>query len=420
MGQTHHDLQHYREVWHTPNDVAPGDPLAVQLSGPPSYLPLLQQKGGYASSGLRMQRHSVLGLSDGGQWVEDRKASGQISHVYGSSQACFGEAPFGLFPLQEACGLYPNVAHLIWNEEEAQQIENSFLAQWHVFLEDSQSRLLPDPVSAAHRRYSNPELALGRLETPATCAALTAALSSPDSGIRSRGVSGLAQTTPARGFRQSVMPLIDDADGEVRQRVARALGAIGTVDSLPALYRLLNDLPRIQVSAIHALVALGLPQSRSVIFSIAVGEEHGFESPEISVQAQAVLALQTFWEPSDGEACRRLLGHSRAPVRAAAAWDLGAMGVISAVGDVYQALWDSEPAVRVAAAYALMKLGDERGMARIQELASQRVAHPYMDEIAGNWEIETTLLQFLLFDWSKKGSHAAEQAVQAIKSIPNP
>jgi hypothetical protein len=409
-------LAEYIHTWQTPQQLPKGDPLAVQLPvSSPTYLPLLQDKTYYSHYGLRTQRQQVLGLTSTGEWIWDSEGRGKSGYIYRSTTQCFSLSPFSLFPLAAARTLYPELATLIWDVETVQTIEQAYLDTWTNFLRDIRVRQVPAALWLFRSSYSTIAVQMGRLESEATCDALLQALESPIEAVRVHAVEGLGRTSPGRGFARAVEGLASDPSEEVREAVAQALERIGSEANLLVLMHLFHDAPKVQLSALDALVVIGAPTTRALVVDLLSNWAPDRTAPEVTLRA--LLSLQSVWQPGDVDRCLAALVHVHPYVRAGAAYVLGATGIQNAASALYEALWDGDPLVRVDAAYALKALGKEVGIRRMRELVTTQPAAAYIDPISGQLELEACLLQFLLENWADAGNREAEKAVRELRRV---
>jgi HEAT repeat protein len=297
------------------------------------------------------------------------------------------------------------------------QIEERYLSKWQTVLAALQDDETRDDGWLYRHDLLSVEVKLGHLETPQALAALVAALRAPTANVRQRAVRGLGGTTPGQGLEREVIALAEDASAAVRAAVAHALGSFGTRETLPILLAYLRDEPSIGVEAIHALVSQGLPEAREAIVRIVTSAADAQEGHEdeatIDLWVTAVLALQTFWAPSDAETLVRLFQAETPAVREAAAFALGEMRADNAAADLERLLWDAAPEVRSCAACMLGKLGHDEIAPRLVEL-TQSGPDFFYDRLTQNYERESSIVLETIWMLAKGGSARARAAYEGL------
>lgn len=409
-------IQQLIEAWPPSYDLPFGDPLFVQVTSAPMYLPLLQPKTPYSHRGRRERSMRVLGLDVVGNWVEDNSSKGKVSWVYGSDAQCFGTAPFALSPLLRARKLYPDVAELIWNESHVSQIEGHYLQKWERLTTELTQRESIDPLWFLHSGLVGTARALGHLETSATLGVLLSALTATSSLVRREAVQGLWATTPGQGLDVALFPLVADPDMSVREAVARALGYLGDMSSLEILLSFLSDDPPVQTEAIDALVALGYREARPLILQLAFPPRNaGRASTDERVRMTAILALQTFWQAADADVLISALTDIAIPVRTASAYVLGQTHVTEAVKGLEKLLTDDAPAVRVAAIYALLELNAASDVIpNLVQIATSGRETEYIDPIEEHGHQEGADVIHVLRHLARNGNKSAADALRGL------
>jgi HEAT repeat protein len=188
--------------------------------------------------------------------------------------------------------------------------------------------------------------------------ALSSALSSPAPEVRFQAIASLAEIDAARAATV-ILPLCDDRDGKVRAQAAAALGDSGQRVHADRLARMLDDNADVRHEAALALARLG--------------DRRGLPS-----------------------LLRVLDDRNRALDAATALARLGIGGDATATAALGRTVdrWLGDPLVKVRAAEALARAGDDRGMAHLK-----RAAKASRDDVRG-------LAQSVLSELSGSG-HAA-------------
>ena len=172
--------------------------------------------------------------------------------------------------------------------------------------------------------------------------ALASALSSPAPEVRFQAIASLAEIDAARAA-VVILPLADDRDGKVRAQVAAALGDSGDRVHGDRLARLLDDNDDVRHEASLALARLG--------------DRRGLPS-----------------------LVRALGDRNRALDAATALAKLGIGGDAAATAALGHAVerWLGDPLVKVRAAEALARAGDDRGLVHLR-----RAARASRDDVRG-------------------------------------
>jgi HEAT repeat protein len=194
-----------------------------------------------------------------------------------------------------------------------------------------------------------------------------------------------------------LMRALEDEDAIAAAAAARALGDVGSKDSLGPLFHSLerNDDPMVPQAASQALAKLGARYYDEVRMLVGARGIHGevgvylcrvvgavgraedrpmllaaLRGDEASLRRAAAEAVATLGPaPEAREALVYALADEDARVRAAAADALGALGDIEAVPALISASHDDESSVRAAAARSLGLVGDARAAPTLRELA---------------------------------------------------
>jgi HEAT repeat protein len=205
-------------------------------------------------------------------------------------------------------------------------------------------------------------VAAADLEDPACLPAFVQALAAEPPEVRFQAVAVVAEQAPPGAALAALAPLVDDPDPEVRSHLAEALGEIDDAGTEPLLGRLVED------------------RARPVRFAAAVGlARRGDDRGEKTLRA----ALE------DRDRCFH------------AAWALGELGRVSertreALARIAGAFL-KPLAVKAAASAALLRVGDDRGVAGLRAVlgAMRGDARAYAVELVGELR-ETALLEDLL------------------------
>lgn len=226
--------------------------------------------------------------------------------------------------------------------------------------------------------------ALGKIESPDAIDALSGGLEDEDPATRKLVVWALGQIEDSRAVPALSNAVRSDADAEVRQGAARALGEIEHGSAVDPLISVLSDEDeRVRATAVWALGqiedprgvsplarvlledadpeirgraarALGEIEDRRAVESLvsALRDEH----PE--VRAVAAWALGEIQDPAAAPGLAAALGDSELSVRRRAALALGEMDLPSAPQPLITALGDEDSKVRLAAVLAVAEIGD--------------------------------------------------------------
>jgi HEAT repeat protein len=211
-----------------------------------------------------------------------------------------------------------------------------------------------EPLFLAHARDAQPELRAGALEGLSLLGGagapeiLAAALADPDPGVAGVAAEGLgrfgsrgapALVAAARGERP--------AAPEWRAALARALGATGATEAIPALAALLDGPSAAAAAA--GLARVGAPAAAAPL-AAHIGR------PEAQARADAIEALAQLVARDAAPAIAALLTDDRADVRATAARALGRLRYEPASVRLEALRSDYDGRVRRAAVEALAKL----------------------------------------------------------------
>jgi HEAT repeat protein len=242
--------------------------------------------------------------------------------------------------------------------------------------------------------------ALGTIGTPAADAvpALVEALGDPNDRVRVKTAEALGKIGPAAAPAvPALVRALGDEDNLVRVRAADALGEIGPEAgaAIPALAELLgHGNPHVRAGAARALGRIGPAADQALpgllalardedgevraqaVFAVGAVERlteapgrvllDALRDSDPQVRSAAVAALAKHPEvPEAGRAVAELLGDSNAEVRAEVARALAPLAGPGqeVIDGLCRLLQDDDPAVQVAAAQALGKLGPDAAAA---------------------------------------------------------
>jgi HEAT repeat protein len=157
--------------------------------------------------------------------------------------------------------------------------------------------------------------------------------------------------------------LAEDADPVRRSRAAEALGEFLDVGGLPALSRavLEDSSAEVRLSSVRALGRLNASAGQTALVT-------AFEDEDALVRRAALdqVLRVSFWQ--DEAALVARLGDDDASVRQRAAQLVGERDVEAAVGPLAERLGSDEaPAVRIAAAWALGRIGGDEAVTALRE-----------------------------------------------------
>ena len=176
-----------------------------------------------------------------------------------------------------------------------------------------------------------------------------------------------------------------DKEASVRGAAAKALGALGSPDSIPKLQNLVNDKDiSVALAAGHALVQLKSNSGYDVYYSLVVGVRKGRTSPiaeELNQMKTPARAIRFAFDQGIGflpyggygmEAFHAWKKRSTAPTRAAAARELAGDPDPRTGRALAKAVSDKDWSVRAAAAEAIAKRGDPALLANIVPAMSDK------------------------------------------------
>lgn len=217
-------------------------------------------------------------------------------------------------------------------------------------------------------------IALGESEAPATRATLEAALSTGEADVRFQAVLALARVA-GREAIDSLERAAGDSDAEVRANVAAALADIDDDRGLPLLERLLADGDeQVRFEAAMALTERGDRQVIPVLLD-ALGDQ------ELAPQAVRALGQLRAAEAREPLAALADRWTTRAPLRAAAAAALAALGDPKGVEQLDQWLRVRRREPRAMAIYAAGQLRIEPVVERLMSMLEDK-GHTDRDAIA--------------------------------------
>jgi HEAT repeat protein len=178
---------------------------------------------------------------------------------------------------------------------------------------------------------------------------------------------------------------LGDKEALVRGAAAKALGALGSPESIPKLQNLLADKDiSVALAAGHALVQLKSNSGYDVYYSLVVGVRKGRTSPiteELNQMKTPARAIRFAFDQGIGflpyggygmEAYHAWKKRSTAPTRAAAARELAGDPDPRAGQALAKAVSDKDWSVRAAAVEAIAKRGDPALLANIVPAMSDK------------------------------------------------
>ena len=176
-----------------------------------------------------------------------------------------------------------------------------------------------------------------------------------------------------------------DKEAFVRGAAAKALGALGSPDSIPKLQNLVNEKDiSVALAVGHALVQLKSNSGYDVYYSLVVGVRKGRTSPiteELNQMKTPARAIRFAFDQGVGflpyggygmEAFHAWKKRSTAPTRAAAARELAGDPDPRSGQALVKAVSDKDWSVRAAAVEAIAKRGDPALLADIVPAMSDR------------------------------------------------
>ena len=176
-----------------------------------------------------------------------------------------------------------------------------------------------------------------------------------------------------------------DKEASVRGAAAKALGALGSPDSIPKLQNLVNDKDiSVALAAGHALVQLKSNSGYDVYYSLVVGVRKGRTSPiaeELNQMKTPARAIRFAFDQGIGflpyggygmEAFHAWKKRSTAPTRAAAARELAGDPDPRTGRALAKAVSDKDWSVRAAAVEAIAKRRDPALLANIVPAMSDK------------------------------------------------
>src|ERR1700722_17210807 len=178
---------------------------------------------------------------------------------------------------------------------------------------------------------------------------------------------------------------LGDKEALVRGAAAKALGALGSPESIPKLQNLLADEDiSVALAVGHALVQLKINSGYDVYYSLVVGVRKGRTSPiteELNQMKTPARAIRFAFDQGIGflpyggygmEAYHAWKKRSTAPTRAAAARELAGDPDPRAGQALAKAVSDKDWSVRAAAVEAIAKRGDPALLVDIVPAMSDR------------------------------------------------
>ncbi|MCD4812506.1 HEAT repeat domain-containing protein [bacterium] len=168
-----------------------------------------------------------------------------------------------------------------------------------------------------------------------------------------------------------LLGVLQEKDKRLMMHALYALAQIQSFSTVPDIHRLLqtHQDPRVRMACLYALVEIPDPKSIPVILDV-------MESQDPTVLHWGTYALAQLGATSAGPKLLEKLDHPSNLVRATAVMALGELGVLQAKEPLRSLITNQDEAseVKVAAARALIKLGDSQGADVLwQELQSLEV-----------------------------------------------
>ncbi len=194
---------------------------------------------------------------------------------------------------------------------------------------------------------------LGKWNNESSEKTLFALLSDPELDVVGRAIDSLAILGRKAAGPAIAALTTSEHDKRIRSRASTALGFIRNVDTIPALYRLLEDTDhRVAANAVDSLAFMDL-QRADIIRNIGPLVSH----PNNRVRANAILLLHRAEEGKAMTALHKMLQSPMRLERASAAYIVGEVGSIDAVRWLVTLInTELESAVLSAALNALEKL----------------------------------------------------------------
>jgi len=218
-------------------------------------------------------------------------------------------------------------------------------------------------------------IALGMLADPRAVPALLRALKSGPPDARFQAATSLAQVDPAAAQEPLRRALADD-DREGRASAASALGDLGDRSAASALRPLLDDpFPAVQLEAAVALARLG-DRGGSAVLAVQLGESES-----------ALIAAEHLFrcpDPSAAPALRRALGRWLTPplVKVWAAAALARLGEEEGKRHLLRQLGARRQTARGLAIQVLGELGEPWARQALEELAASPAGQGWQEEIS--------------------------------------
>jgi HEAT repeat protein len=185
-------------------------------------------------------------------------------------------------------------------------------------------------------------------------------LESPSVRVRVEAAERLGRVPPEERDRAAaaLRPRLEDHSPDVRYMTALSLGRLQDREAVEALSRMARDEdePMPRQAAISALGEIGDPSAAEILIE-------ALRSSAAEVRFQAAIALPRVAPEAAVEPLGAALDDDDAEVRACAAAALGDLGHEGSRDRLVELLSDPEQQVRMEAATALSRMGDRRGTA---------------------------------------------------------
>lgn len=253
--------------------------------------------------------------------------------------------------------------------------------------------------------------ALARTRHEGAVGAIQRALESGDSLVRSAAVAALARTG-GQAAVPLLVGLLRDPDAAVREKAAQALGAPGAPgrpEVTQALLAAMKDPdPLVRTRAVSALAEIGPDEAALETLTAAL------EDPDEAVRLGTVKALARMQKAGVG-ALLQALSNSRPEPRAAAADALGAIRDPRAAGPLLKALDDRAWNVRETALRALARMPEVPDLGPLRTVVRRRSPRNWAHaiEILARYKDKACLKEFAaaVMHYDRHVAAAAAQAL---------
>ena len=212
---------------------------------------------------------------------------------------------------------------------------------------------------------------------------LRAALSHPDSSVRSLAVMSVGRLRDARGV-PLLVPRLRDPDSLVQANTAFALGILGDTTAVSSLIERARDLQKLSgptaLELITAIARLGGDRAAGFLSDVMQGVVYGARDDAPYLARRAAAEAWRLGRKAPVDALLSLVGDSRDDTRFAAVYSLGRIRSSAAAPRLLDALNDrSSPDVRAAAARALTRAyADSAGLSpgRVVDVLLRTLSDP--------------------------------------------